>query len=835
MALLIAPAVAIAAIYPLSWALGAVPFFTNFIDVSWLKIAAIVPLLVGAFVAQSKRDWILALMLVPGFLFTLTVPDHIGAIRRSDLTQIPYYPDVYNPADVATEIAKLDLLIADGGWIFSIFPPQIPTTEKLKELNTAAAEAKTVLDVAVDAAESATRVEGQIAQLTAQNDAWRARTDCKPRFDTFHIFMNCVVESRQAISANNAQIQALQQRLQDLRAGPTPESRYAIVVAAASNAKVELQTMERQIREKKSFIAAFPFLLASSLSFLVLIYKAGFRSSTLVVLLVSTITIGLVSNLPLTLDDKVVDGILAIYPAFICVASAFVLRFLYRSYLDNRIVGKRFPRERVFNSLVITALLWLPFPIVVAAVVVFNQWVYNEISDIIYCKSIPCGIEKSSFPIYDSDPTRDTLRDDVNAGVARQFARFEAEALSNAESARANTPEVVGAVKNKIMETYRRILPPNLYDIFPALKPPSFSDCFGLIWIDFPCIGKMIVYNKLNDAYRGPRDRGESRLQAKVDQIGAQVTTAVDNAADSFKAGVRGQSEVAAAYTAKAIDATFLGLNVFSVGQMAIMLAVVMRGYLLAFGRVLYRPPRPGFKSRVATPYLTLGHADPVSPDIAETIQEYDDKCKVAFVHTPLIAKRAHSAADAKQSTMTWGSLATRWHLRRLKNRCFFLKRVEANSASKRLSFSSGEGRTYVAWIIRPGTRIFFDWKKFVAMSEHLELGKEITLRLGGLTLGTTMHSSVFARDKEGILIMESKRVTFFHEQANPDVDSPFRLMAWRDDAAFKIVSPIHIANIYLDGPSVDPRPRTSYGALDAGHNIPSFGILRELLMLLRP
>lgn len=831
-AIMIAPSAAVATLYPVSWMLGSVPFNTNFVDVGWLKILMIFPLLTGAFISQANKNWLLALMLMPGLLLMLTAPDHLGAIRRTDLTPIQYYPEVYDAAVVSSEIDKLDQSVNEGGWLFSVFPPQVRSTENLRTLNATAAEAKGFWRDALDVAASAAGVQGRIDQLKAQNNQLQKLAGCN--FRATWVYVNCGIQARQTMSANTAQIQALGQQLASMQNAPTPESRYAIAVAAASSAKVEFQMVERQIREKRAFVAAFPYLLASSVAFILLIYLAGFRSSTLGILLISTATIGIVSNLPIRLDDQIVDGILVFYPVFLCVAAAFVLRFLFRAYLDNRIIGKRVQRERVLNSLLITFLLWLPFPVVVSGVLAANQWIYSQVSSIIYCTD--CTLENSSFPIFDSDPSRDTLRDDVNAGISRQFAKFEAEALENAAAAKDNTPEVVKAAGEKVMATFRRILPPNIYDIFPNLKPPSMSDCIGWLYIHPSCFAKKIAYEKLNDAYRRPRNRLEQRLQAKVTEISNQVNAAVASATDSLQASVKGEAEAAATYTAKAVDATFLGFNVFSVSQMAIMLAVAMRAFLLAFGRVLYRPPGPIFKAKVTTPYLTLGHSDPVSPEGDEPLMEYPDKCKVAHAHTPLIVKRAYSAADAKQSTVMWRSVATRWPLRRLRNRCLFLKRVEAISPSKRLSFSSGEGRSYVAWTIQPGTKIFFDWTKFVAMSEHLALGKDITLRIGGLTLGTTMHASLTAHDREGVLILESGgKVTFFHQQANPTVDSPFRLMAWRDDAAFKIVSPVNLTNVYLDGPSIDPRPKTARGALDTGRDIPTFGILRELGMLLRP
>ncbi|TJW64627.1 MAG: hypothetical protein E5V97_06420 [Mesorhizobium sp.] len=831
-AIMIAPAAGIVALYPTSWILGSVAFNSNAVEIGWLRMFMIVPLLAGAFIAQSNRSWILAVMLTPGLLLMLTVPDRIGAFRASQLAEFQYYPDVYDAEKVLADVGRLDQIVADGGWLFSVFPPQIPSTDKLKSLNVTAGDAKKFWQDAVAAADAAAALQTRIGQIQAENQTLQAPPQCgRGRFAS----RRCRV-AQQTISANNAQIKSLTQQLANMQSAPTPESKYSIAVAAASDAKVEFQMLERQMLEKQAFVGAFPYILTSSLAFILLVYAAGFRSSTLVVLLVATITIGLVSSLPISLDDQIVDSILVLYPAFICIASAFVLRFLYRSFLDNRVIPERFPHGRVLNSLLITALLWLPFPIVVVAIIGFNQAVYSAVSDVIYCDvEVACGVEKSSFPVYDTDPSRDTLRDDVNAAISRQFARFEAEALGNAAIAKGNTPELVNAAIAKVMETYDRILPANIYDIFPNLRPPSMSDCIGWLYVRPTCFAKKIALEKLNDAYRGPRDKFRGNLLTKVTNIGNQVTATVAQAADALQAGVKGESEAAAAYASKAVDATFLGFNVISVGQMAVMLAVLMRAYLLALGRVLYRVPGPVFKQKVATPYLTLGHTDPISPE-GDEMREYDDKCKVAYDHTPLLVKRAYSAADAVQSTLMWKSLTTRWHLRRLRNRCLFLKRVKPSSSNKRLSFSSGQGRSYVACTIPPGSRVFFDWAKFVAMSEHLELSKEITLRIGGLTLGTTMHACLTSHRREGVLILESGgKVTFFHEHGNPPVDSPFRLMAWRDDAAFKIVSPIHMANVYLDAPSLDPRPRSARGALDTGRNIPTFGIIRELCMLLRP
>ncbi|TIU43010.1 MAG: hypothetical protein E5W31_04655, partial [Mesorhizobium sp.] len=78
-AIMIAPAAGIVALYPTSWILGSVAFNSNAVEIGWLRMFMIVPLLAGALIAQSNRSWILAVMLTPGLLLMLTVPDRIGA------------------------------------------------------------------------------------------------------------------------------------------------------------------------------------------------------------------------------------------------------------------------------------------------------------------------------------------------------------------------------------------------------------------------------------------------------------------------------------------------------------------------------------------------------------------------------------------------------------------------------------------------------------------------------------------------------------------------------------------------------------------------------------
>jgi hypothetical protein len=255
---------------------------------------------------------------------------------------------------------------------------------------------------------------------------------------------------------------------------------------------------------------------------------------------------------------------------------------------------------------------------------------------------------------------------------------------------------------------------------------------------------------------------------------------------------------------------------------------------LLGLGRILYRARKSGNASHA--PYMTLTHTD--SNSISNVgIERYPRTFFVENKHLPLLSKRSYGADNAYQSTIILTSFAAKLPIRRILNGCFFLREITAHDPSTPVRYTSNAGRHFVVWTIPPKAKIFFDLKRFVGMSSNLRLGKEVTLRMGGLTLGTTTHAYATSEDKEGILILESLygEPDLLHEQTNPMIGAPWRLMSWQDDASFKIVAPDSFINIYLDTPSLDPKVR-SRAVLDAdGGGSRGLGILTELINLLRP
>ena len=588
------------------------------------------------------------------------------------------------------------------------------------------------------------------------------------------------------------------------------------------------------------------------------------------VLIAATIGVSLWSEWPVTFDDEVADLLIVLYPAFTSVVLAVVWRFLFRAIQDNSVVPAAFKGTRVLTTWFILRLLivWAPFPAMVYAVYCLNEEVYERISSIVYCDLSVDICKSAKLPIYDSDPTRDTLRDDVNAGVRRLFLEFEAEAVKAAEGAKAGTPAAVESAKQKIMAEFTRILPPNLYDIFPDLRPPS--SCRWL-FPDLKCFGRKIALERLNATYQGPRNRFRDRLQAKLDEIGRQVTTLAANSANAMVGAIKGEAQAASRYATRMADATFIGLNVTSITQMAFMLLVAIRASLLLFGRLLYSEkrvlPRDGRSARptglssmfevlrqkvklqelpasrasrtskpVGYPYLALTHSESAPKDEEQQpiVKAFKEELELPVGKgLPLLVKRKYDVDDAYKETAFLSSRYHQWPLRRLLNGCLILRRVWCEDGKAAIRLSGAAGSQFVKWDIPAGTEVFFRWNDFVAMSSSARLKKTISLRIGGLMTGTTMLPSVVG---PGLLIQVSRgHSELAHAEKVPPSVFTHRVLSWESGTKFRIRSPRRFLNLYIDPPSLEPEKGDRVVVDTDGGLKGGVGLVKEFFRLIRP
>lgn len=821
-AFMIAPAGVIVAFFPLNQILGVVGFQVTTVEINSLRALYLFPLIFVSIAAIQKRNWVYALFLLPGLIFISITPDEIGKIEKSRSDDLFNYQKVFNGPELEGRISQLIESFNEGNWISSISPEyRASTIARLEAISANLQVMKALNNYGSKEAIASLRASIEKEKSSVRFEVIDRCKELKLNDKVCSIYQYYEGRLMESIISD----------LSNFMAASDEAHKRKLIMSSEVKIELELDLAEKLIYEQLAIAKSMPFTLAASIVFAILIYFAGFRSSTLIVLLVCVSSLSIASVQPVP-EGEVVDFLLALYPAIVCLASAVVLRFLFRSYLDNRTVIYEFTAKQKISSAFITCLVWLPFPLVIFGILYFNQWIYTAVASAIYCKDgVSCA---ARFSVYDSDPLRDTLRDDINMAITRQVFEFEIEAIEVAKSAPGKLKDQVQNINTKIMEAFARILPRDIYEINLELKPPKTSDCIGVFYLHIDCFAKKIALEQLNEAYKGPRNNLERKVKGEITYIGAKAVDGVGDASGAILSAVNSESKSAVIYLTKSVDSTFIAFNVFSIFQMAFMLLVVMRSYLLGLGRILYRARKSENASHA--PYMTLTHTD--SNSISNVgIERYPRTFFVEYKHLPLLSKRSYGADNAYQSTLIFTSFAAKLPIRRLLNGCFFLREITAHDPSTPVRYTSNAGRHFVVWTIPPKAKIFFDLKRFVGMSSNLRLGKEVTLRMGGLTLGTTTHAYATSEDKEGILILESLygEPDLLHEQTNPMIGAPWRLMSWQDDASFKIVAPDGFINIYLDTPSLDPKVR-SRAVLDAdGGGSRGLGILTELINLLRP
>lgn len=814
--LLLVPAAVAFSLFPVNWLLG----ITNFqpIPLNWAPAAylAAVPIAVTAFIVGSQRIWPLVPALVAGivlmFLPLNTSPMGTDAGRieqaRANIEKLPAWVSEHffalaNPG----KVTQFQLLVDRAQAAYDeervrwqlAYEEWVAAHAKKAEIESRVCAGLSLGDFLFD------DINQNMCQIIEQEELNRLA----PR----------VAAADAAYSATNERLQTLEKTLVDAQAALESEQ-----ILVASN----VVTADRTNAERLAMAANAPYLASASLAFLVLMYAAGFRSLFFAVLLIGTLAICLWSAWPPT-GGWVLDAVFVLYPATICLLSAFVLRLAYRSFIDNNTVMKGFGLAATARAILFSVVVWLPFPAVIVGAVWAGNVIYGWAEDAAYCSGIMeerCKEAGSNVGLIDSDPEIDTLRIDINAAITAQLAAFETEALAVAGSAGENTREAMESVRAGVMSAFDRVLPPNVYDIFPGLRPPDSCDW---IWPDIKCMIRQAVLNRMNAAYQGPRNRYRSQLDEKLIVVGNDIASAADTAANLASSAIQGEAEKAARHATRSVDATFLGFSAWSAAQMAFLLYVAIRAFLLVFGRVLYKG-----QNKVGQPFaLTHGVA---SEGQSATAQRYPDRFDVPDQHLPLLAKRTFAADDADERTLLGPSFSMRWPLRRFANGAFALRRVMPQQAGRQVSYTALGGREFVVWTVPARSSVAFQWKNFVAMSENMTVEKDTTLRIGGLSLGTMMHAVAKSGDHEGILIQLSNgAVQLIASDPAPKARSPFRLMSWRPDAPFAIATQNSFLSIYTDGASLQPA-LGAHGAMDVGENTGGRGgVIGWLWSIVRP
>lgn len=505
-------------------------------------------------------------------------------------------------------------------------------------------------------------------------------------------------------------------------------------------------------------------------------------------------------------------------PVVVGTLALLVLRVLVRGWRDNVEIWRSTEPTELRRALLAALLLWSPFAVVLGVHFQAGAWVADRVEQRLYCQT-PAG-PAAPCPqgglLHDSDPGRDTLREDLLIAAARWYGEFEWAALAALAGTDAATDAGASKARDRVLGAFDAVVKP---EIFQYPGAPQRAPC-GLFQ-PLGCIGN-IPLDAANAAYQRLRGRMVQTLDERLQQATRGVGQGAAAASSRLADAVRDQAAQASRQTREQADAALLAIAAASAFGSALLLFVAARAYLLVLARVLFaHHARPGMTITPDERPIDRGAA-PVPLDLPN-----GDELRLNLQHDPLLMKKAFDVDGAAPNTL-WLPVQP-WHAAptRLRNRCYWLKEIEATAAPRDLTLKSTPGTNFFCWRLPEDAEVAFRWDRFAGMSAGVQLRRVFSLKLGTLVLG---HVMVTMARGPGVLVQHA----YTRANASRTSVSQARVVGWVVGSPFRVESGRSRKNVYIDHchvVCVEPG-RAVHEAAHEGRT--GGGLWRELLGLVR-
>jgi len=735
---------------------GVESFRWSYLDLGVAKYVYVL-LFVAAFtlgILLRKRSLLLAV--IPLLALVVTPIGRIGAVSGYDppLTREATERDWGLQAERAA-IARLGEPTNALDAFLSELPPALP--------NTAWLEAKLLqVDAARGAVAFRAKYEAQIRFLNAQIARFRPLGSLASK-----VIADTEAQIRQITAEMNSKAPAAQ----------------VSAISALADLRTKIRLHETWVAEKRATYLEALYVLSSALLLLYFVWKFGVGNLVMAGFLVLATVASFWSASREWADDWLLYPLASLYPVFIGALVIVVVRVLFRAVHDNREIWHSFSRGELGKASFWALLLWSPFAVALTLNYIAGEYAYKAVSERIYCERADpkdC-VPPSRAMVQDSDPSRDTLREDLHATVERLYADFEERAFAIAANAKSGAPAAIGKVQQELLGAFNSIIKPNIWDYESGPQKGTCS-LFNL-----KACAMNIVLDIVNAGYRRPRNGMYNAFDSRVTAAANAAKGAVKAGAEGFQSAIRDQAAAASRETRKHVDAGLLGLAGISAFGSAVLLLVSVRALLLIFARLLFAQNK--------TMFTTITHREqPLEPDAprADATVPEGDKLQIDLRDEVLLVNRRFDVTGAAPDTRWRPPQPLRWPIRRILKRCFWVKEIDARAEPKPIELQSTHGAHFLKWSIPPGSEVAFQWDTFVGVSETVVLKKIFSLKLGTLVLG---HVMIPTARGPGLLLQRA------YGKANKDQKavSPARLLSWELGTGFRVESSARKRSVYVD------------------------------------
>jgi len=547
--------------------------------------------------------------------------------------------------------------------------------------------------------------------------------------------------------------------------------------------------------------------------------------------------------------DTMIGWVLvSVYPVAILFLAAAVVRVFYRAVQDNADLPlrlKKHPRafgeESLQFKLMTATLYWLPFLLAFVGILYLSQSVVNWGENVAYCNDPAkesCDVATVSVELvagYEV-PLGGVMRTRVGA-TRLPRDDLQIHVLEHIQQARDIANKAMwpasGDVKQFALNEFDKVIKPNLENYSASFRIDGRCIQISLRKIRFSlsCLVSDLKNSLLNSLYQIPRNALRNSVRKIIDETFAaaeKVQTAVDVVA--LKAQFVKEIDVFAYQLRRGLDIGWLSIAFLSFLQLAVMLQAVVRAFLAILARTLVPPDARPHSAHYFSMTPTSKADEPPSPLKAIPRENNRLVLKIAGKED-FYVKSALDVSNAN-STFVFPIQPFRQLVGRLLHGRYFLRKLIPNN-SRPLCLTDIAGKRFISLRLGDQEEVAFAWKSFVGITDNIQLGRSISLRL---PMAATGHLAVPVARGPGLLVLKASGEPIV-AKTGEDGDSvaPYRLIAWSTDSWFRICSSQNILSMYTEDCQIDVS-KDDKAVLDiAQDGFRIWGLLRNLWAVLRP
>lgn len=744
-----------------TWLPGVEGFRWAWFDLGGTRVAfALVLLLAGALAWPLRPRW-LWLAALPLLLLVLTRAERIGAAPDS-----LRWVERAGPAD--------DLRLgAEGEAVARLVEPARPLDALLARLPPRLPDAAPLADelAAIDA-------EAQRAIESTRERALRPLQAQRQNLDTLQRLLGRANPQYSIeFERQRRQLAAQERAIREQKfTAPAPDAERLWALRAG------IGLHEHWRADKRARWVEGPYLVASAVLMLAVVAVLGVGHRVTLGFAGLAVLAALAGAADRRVGDGALPALVGLQPVFVGLLALGALRVLMRGWLDNREVWRSTPRPVLRQALAWSLLLWSPFALMLAVHLWVGQAVANAAEQRLYCQAADAAVcvPPDKALVRNSDPARDTLREDLHVAIARQVAAFEARAIAVASRA-SRGDGAATALRQGVRDAYDAVIRPELFDYpgAPQRAPCGFFQPLG-------CLANLPL-DAANAAYRRPRDRMAQALDERVGEALGVATAVTGASSRRLTAVLRDQAQTVSRQLRWQADAALLALAAMSAFGTAALVFVAARALLLILARLLFAQNKDAFMTITPRERPLAADLPPVQLDVPA-----GDELQIRLQRDRLLMKPAFDIDGAAPNTLWLPPQPGQSVLARLRHRCYWLKEVEAGDEPRTLTLKSTPGTNFFCWAIPAGAEVAFRWDRFAGMSSSLRLRRTLSFKLGTLVLGRVVVAS--ARGP-GVLVQHA--YTRASEQRSSV--SHARVVGWVVGTPFRVESGKSKKNVYVD------------------------------------